>query len=58
MVLLPDKFNKHVQYAWRYDPCEIATAGGELKSVGQRRAAKPRAPVIDECITDDEFYDD
>ena len=23
MVLHPDKYNKHVQYAWRFDPCEL-----------------------------------
>ena len=33
-------------------------AMARLRGAGQRRAAKPRAPVIDECITDDEFYED
>ena len=23
LVLLPEKWNKHVQYAWRFDPCEL-----------------------------------
>ena len=49
MVLHPDKYNKHVQYAWRFDPCELAPAG--------RRKPPPRAPMVDECVTDDEFYE-
>ncbi len=24
LILLPQKWNKQVQYAWRYDPCELA----------------------------------
>eukprot|EP00966_Prymnesium_polylepis_P121780 2814872-Prymnesium_polylepis.1 len=47
MVLHPDKFNKHVQYAWRFDPCEIAPEGGTLVSPEQRqqRRARAREPV-------------
>ena len=49
MVLHPDKYNKHVQYAWRFDPCELVPAG--------RQKPPPRAPMVEECVTDDEFYD-
>ena len=56
MVLHPDKFNKHVQYAWRFDPCDIASGGGQLAAVGAQKR-KPRAPIVEECVTDDEFYE-
>ena len=36
LVLLPEKWNKHVQYAWRYDACELAPKG--------RRKPKPSRP--------------
>ena len=26
VVLHPAKYNKHVQYAWRFDPCELVTS--------------------------------
>lgn len=47
LILLPKKWNKHVQYAWRFAPCEQGSQG----------APKPaaRAPVIDECATDEEY---
>ena len=54
MVLHPDRFNKHVQYAWRFDPSEIVRGG--LVAPGQARCA-PRQPVVDPCVTDDEFYE-
>ena len=54
MVLHPGKFNKHVQYAWRFDPCEVAA--GKLKTHGTH-APKPRKPVVEDCVTDDEFYE-
>ena len=59
MILHPEKFNKHVQYAWRFDPCEIAPEGGVLVSPEQRqqRRAPARQPMVDECVTDDEFYE-
>ena len=56
LVLHPDKYNKHVQYAWRFDPCELVEGGGKLAPLGQGRRA-PREPLVDECVTDDEFYE-
>ena len=38
LVLLPDKWNRQVQYAWRYDPCELEPAG--------RPKPPPRAPRV------------
>ena len=38
LILLPEKWNKQVQYAWRYDPCELATG---------RRKPKPQGPRIE-----------
>ena len=49
MILHPDKWNRHVQYAWRFDPCELVRAGS--------RKPPPRAPIVDACVTDDEFYE-
>ena len=42
LILLPQKWNKHVQYAWRFDPCELAPEG-------QPKPA-PRRLVIDDCV--------
>ena len=47
LILLPEKWNKHVQYAWRYDPCELQSQG----SVGR----SPRAPRVDDCDSDEEY---
>ena len=51
LFLKPEKWNAHVQYAWRYDPCELAPP---------RRAARPspRAPhldPVDPWVTDEEY---
>ena len=43
LVLLPKKWNKHVQNAWRYDPCELVAP-----------RPPPSAPRIDECASDDD----
>ena len=56
MVLHPSKYNKHVQYAWRFDPSELVGAEGVLGAPGQARGA-PREPLVDECVTEDEFYE-
>ena len=50
LFLQPKKWNKHVHYGWRYDPCELAAQG----------AAKPppRAPRLaeeDPWVTDEEY---
>ena len=50
LFLLPGKWNRHVQYGWRMDPCELGPQGA------QRRP--PREPVLDEedpCVTDAEY---
>ena len=47
LILLPKKWNRHVQYAWRFDPCELGPQGA--------RKPPPRAPRIDECETEDEY---
>ena len=47
MVLLPNKWSKDGQNAWRFDPCELGVQGA--------RKARPRAPMIDECVTDVEY---
>ena len=39
LVLQPQKWNKHVQYAWRYDPCELLPQGSPRPP--------PRAPRVD-----------
>ena len=41
---------------WRFDPCELVEGGGKLAPLGQGRRA-PREPLVDECVTDDEFYE-
>ena len=47
LILLPKKWNRHVQYAWRFGPCELGPQGA--------RKPPPRAPRIDECETEDEY---
>ena len=41
---------------WRFDPCEIAPGGGQLLEPGAQKQ-KPREPLVEECVTDDEFYE-
>ena len=36
LVLLPKKWNKHLQYGWRFDACELRAQGAQ----GARRAAE------------------
>ena len=50
LVLLPSKWNKQVQYAWRFDPCELAPPG--------TAPLPPRAPRFEEGAPDDEFLDE
>ena len=55
-MLIPKKWNKHVQYAWRYDPCELGVQGSARPP--------PRVPRIDpeedqeEFLVDDHVDDD
>ena len=50
LILLPEKWNKHVQYAWRFDPCELVPSGA------------PRPPPqpcrVDTCASDEEYLTD
>jgi hypothetical protein len=50
LMLLPKKWNKQVQYAWRYDPCELAPPG--------TARPPPRAPRFEPGLPHDEFMDD
>ena len=50
LILLPAKWNKHVQYGWRFDPCEL-----QRQRAPHARRPPPRGPVLDECVTDDEY---
>ena len=50
LMLLPKKWNKQVQYAWRYDPCELAPPG--------TARPPPRAPRFEPGEPQDEFLDD
>jgi len=45
LILLPGKWNKHVQYGWRYDPCELVPPG--------QARPPPRAPIVDPIDEDD-----
>ena len=49
LILLPDKWNKQVQYAWRYDPCELSSP--------VHPKPPPRAPIL-EPDTDVEYGED
>ena len=55
-MLIPKKWNKHVQYAWRYDPCELGVQGSARPP--------PCVPRIDpeedqeEFLVDDHVDDD
>ena len=50
LMLLPKKWNKQVQYAWRFDPCELAPPG--------TARPPPRAPRFEPGAPRDEFLDD
>ena len=49
MVLLPQKWNKHVQYSWRFDPRELVAQGSAVPP--------PSAPRIDMEPEEDEYLD-
>ena len=45
LILLPNKFNRHVHYGWRYDPAQLA----------KERAARSTNLVRDEpCAEEDD----
>ena len=50
LFLHPSRWNKHVQYAWRYDSCELGVQGGP-----EQPAAAPR---VEQCASDDEYLTD
>ena len=52
LVLLPEKWNKHVAYSWRFDPCEL-----ECNAAQNQQKKPPRRPIYD-CVTDDESDDE
>lgn len=56
MVLHPNKYNKHVQYAWRFHPCEVKDGKLVAADAAQRKAPL-REPLVDDCETDEEFYE-
>ena len=47
LILLPNRWNRHVQYAWRYDPCELAPQGAPKPP--------PRPPQVDDASSDLEY---
>ena len=49
LVLLPDKWNKQVQYAWRFDPCELVPAGA--------RKPAPRRPRVERSGDEEDVLD-
>ena len=49
LILKPGDWNRQVQYAWRFDPCELGTPG--------RPKPPPRRPTFG-CETDDEADED
>ena len=49
LVLLPEKWNRHVQYAWRFDPCELAPPGSAVPH--------PSAPCVDSEPEEEDFLD-
>ena len=50
LVLLPHRWNKQVQYAWRFDPCELRPPGTPCPP--------PRAPRFEAGAPDDEYLDE
>ena len=47
LVLLPKKWNKQVQYAWRWDPCELGVPG--------RARPPPSKPQFELIEPEDEY---
>ena len=50
LFLLPEKWNRHVQYAWRYDPCELASP-----AAARPPARAPRLDPEEPWLTDEEY---
>ena len=50
LFLAPEKWNRHVQYAWRYDPSELTPQGA-----ARPPPRAPRLDPVDPWVTDDEY---
>ena len=50
LFLKPGKWNAHIQYAWRYDPCELTPQGA-----ARPPPRAPRLDPVDPWVTDDEY---
>ena len=50
LFLRPEKWNSHVQYGWRYDPCELAPQGA-----ARPPPREPRIDPEDPWVTDEEY---
>ena len=50
LFLLPNKWNKHVHYGWRYDPCELG-----LQGVARPPPRAPQLDPVDPWVTDEEY---
>ena len=46
LFLLPKRWNKHVQYAWRFDPCHLSAV------------SCAHAPRVENAASDDEYLTD
>lgn len=40
LILLPTKWNRHVHYGWRFDPCELVSAAGSAEATPRPRKAQ------------------
>ena len=58
LVLLPSKWNAQVQYAWRYDPCELGASPGAAPTRAGAANRAPRTPMFEDACTDDEYMED
>lgn len=50
LFLRPERWNRHVQYAWRYDPCELVPQGA-----ARPPARAPRMDAEEPWLTDEEY---
>ena len=50
LFLKPDRWNKHVQYGWRYDPCELAA-----QAAARTPPRAPQLDTVDPWVVDDEY---
>ena len=55
LVLLPEKWNRHLQYSWRFDPCELERPAG-AQAQGSARPA-PRKPCVDREEEEEDYLE-